>query len=243
MDIWHGKALTVVIPCAIAGVAQQIWIGHEQGAILVDVGDGALRDLLDSDLKLDLIEGLLVTHGHYDHVGGLHSLLGFMRMKGRTDALQIIGPRGCIELDAIVETFTRCYPDSTPFTILRVDISDRQKLEVAGMTVQAYDVVHCGSIEGSGQLDRIPAVGYRISLGDETVAISGDTGLCPSLQELVTGADLAVIEATFPDDFAVGRDILDNVHLNEKLAREVGKLAREYILVHRIPRHNQRREP
>ena len=242
MDTWQGKALTVTIPCAIAGVAQQVWVGHEQGAILVDVGDGALRDVLKSGLKLDLIEGLLFTHGHYDHVGGLYSLLGFMRMKGRTDALQIIGPRGCVELDAIVETFTRCYPDSTPFTILRADVTDRQKLEVAGMTVQAYDVVHCGSIKGSGQRDRIPAVGYRVSLGDETVAISGDTGLCPSLRELVTGVDLAVIEATFPDDFDVGPDILDNVHLNEKLAREVGQLAKDYILVHRIPRHDQRRE-
>ena len=243
MDTWRGKALTVHIPCAIAGVAQQIWVSHEQGGVLVDVGDGALRDILKSGLELDLIEGLLFTHGHYDHVGGLYSLLGFMRMKGRTDPLKIIGPGGCVELESIVRTFTGCYPDSIPFEILRTDVADQQKLEIAGMTVQAREVVHCGGVKGSGKLDRIPAVGYRISRGDETVAISGDTGMCPSLRELVAGADLAVIEATFPDDFAVGPDILANVHLNEKLAREVGQLAKECILVHRIPRRDQRREP
>jgi ribonuclease BN (tRNA processing enzyme) len=230
---WRGRKMDVRILYSRAGVAQHIWIEGEDGSVLVDAGDGILRDLLFYKLDLDRIKGLIFTHGHFDHMGGLHSLLGFLRMIGRKETLPIHAPRGCAEVFSIVDNFIRCYPDNTPFGILSKEVQPDEVFQIAGMKIKAYPVIHCGSIQGAGILDPIPAVGYRISHKGETIAISGDTGVCPSLKELVKGADLAIIEATQHRSEEVDKDILKKVHLSEDLAKKIGKLAKEYMLVHR----------
>ena len=101
------------------------------------------------------------------------------------------------------------------------------------MKVKPFQVIHCGSIEGQAVMDPLPAVGYRISSGDETVIISGDTGDCESLRENVRGADLAIIEATFKTSDEASEEELKKVHLSEDIAAEIGKTAKEYILVHK----------
>jgi ribonuclease BN (tRNA processing enzyme) len=233
---WEGRSLTARVLFSRAGVAQHIWIENENGAVLIDAGDGLIRDLISNDLEPARIRGVIFTHGHFDHVGGLYSLLGFLRMTGRREPLPIAAPRGCTEVFSLVQNFKSCYPDTIPFEILRKEIEPHQVIRIAGMTIKAYPVVHCGSIEGFGILDLIPAVGYRISHGGEVIAISGDTGMCPSLKELVKGADLAILEATHRKSAEVSRETLEKVHLSEDLAKEIGKLATDLILVHKTKR-------
>ena len=50
MQTWQGKRLRVLVPYSRAGVSQTIWVEGKDGALLVDIGDGALRDILDRDL-------------------------------------------------------------------------------------------------------------------------------------------------------------------------------------------------
>jgi ribonuclease BN (tRNA processing enzyme) len=230
---WRGKKIEVRILYSRAGVAQHIWIEGEEGSVLVDAGDGLIRDLLTCKLDPKRIRGIIFTHGHFDHVGGLHSFLGFLRMIGRKETLPIHAPQGCTEVFSIADNFVKCYPDTIPFPISCREHEPQEVFKVAGLTIKAYPVIHCGSIEGAGILDPIPALGYRISHKGETIAISGDTGVCPSLKELVKGADLAIIEATHHRSERVDKDVLKKVHLSEDLAREIGKLAKDFMLVHR----------
>jgi ribonuclease Z len=229
---WQGKSLGVKVLYSQAGVAQHIWIEGEDGSIIVDTGDGLIRDMLFHRLDPERIRGVIFTHGHFDHIGGLHSLLGFLRMIGRKEPLPIHAPKGCTEVFSIARNFMHCYPDTIPFEISCQEVEPDQVFEVGGMMIKPYPVVHCGNIEGAGILDPIPAVGYRISHQGETVAITGDTGICPSLKELVRGADLAIIEATHERSTEVNQKILKKVHLSADLAKELGKLAKKYILIH-----------
>ena len=102
---WRGKNLRVEILHTRAGVAQQIWIASEESSIIVDCGDGALRDLLSADIEPGDIDALFFTHGHFDHMGGFHTLLSFLRMIGRRDPLPIFAPAGCTEGIAAVKMF------------------------------------------------------------------------------------------------------------------------------------------
>jgi ribonuclease Z len=230
---WEGKNLIARVLYSRAGVAQHIWIENRNGAVLIDAGDGLIRDLISNDLDPGQIQGVVFTHGHFDHVGGLYSLLGFLRMIGRKKPLPIVAPGGCTEVFTLVDNFERCYPDTTPFEIQRKEVRSQQVIRIADMTIKAYAVVHCGSIEGSEILDRIPAMGYRISHEEETIAVSGDTGFCPSLKRLAKGADLAIIEAGYKKSKGVDREVLKNVHLSEELAQEIGRLAKNFVLGHR----------
>ena len=228
---YRGRELTVSILFSAAGVAQHILVSRDSDIILVDCGDGCLRDLLDHNIPPDSISALTFTHGHFDHMGGLHSLLGFLRMIGRTEPLPIHAPEGCTEVFATVHNFRRCYPESIPYRIPLLELKPHEPFNVGSVTVEGYAVTHAGST-AAGITDPIPALGYRITAGPESVAITGDTGLCEEVRALVTDTDFAVIEATFPDTDCRPPETFEKVHLTEEMARELGALARNYVLVH-----------
>ncbi len=230
---WRGKYLSVCVLHSTAGVAQQILVENGEGFILIDAGDGVLRDLLPRERNINEIKGILFTHGHFDHMGGLHSLLGFLRMIGREEDLTIVAPVGCTEVSTVVEAFQSNYLDTVPYGIDYRGVEAEEITLIDGLRIKAYPVIHCGSTKESGILDPIPAMGYRIEYRGEAVAVSGDTGNCPFLRELIRDADLAIIEATYPSRDRVEVGYLEKVHLSVDLAAEIGKTAREYILVHR----------
>jgi ribonuclease Z len=236
---WQGKSARVLGLFSRAGVAQQIMITHESASLLFDCGDGALRDYLAQQLSTIHLQGLLVTHGHYDHIGGLYSLLGFLRMLGRTKSFLVAGPANCTEIWGIVDTFEKCYPDTIPYPIIRRHIAPHDPLSFAAMTIEAYPVCHAGSRADGVILPPIPAYGYRVTAGQDTIAITGDSGMCNELKTLVKDADLAVIEATFGDDHYLDPRYLDEVHLSVDLAHQLGRTAREYVLVHRASKERR----
>lgn len=134
-----------------AGVGQQIWIENNLGALLVDVGDGTLRDILSSGMNPRTIKGIVITHGHFDHIGGLYTLLCFMRMVGCSEPLPIVTPVGCAEVRAALNVFKERYGDSIPFEVVLREVGHLEQVEIAGMDVEPHVVVHCGSLWG-GQI-------------------------------------------------------------------------------------------
>ena len=65
-----------------AGIATQILVRNSLIFLLLDIGDGIIRDLLENGVKIPITKPvhIFITHGHYDHCGGLYSFLGFLRM-------------------------------------------------------------------------------------------------------------------------------------------------------------------
>ncbi len=84
---WENDEVRVIIPFSAAGVGTTIVLTSKFTGkmMMLDVGDGVLRDLLlfGSTDFVDEIDPIAISHGHFDHVGGLHSLLGFMQMLDR----------------------------------------------------------------------------------------------------------------------------------------------------------------
>ncbi|MGD2249986.1 MAG: MBL fold metallo-hydrolase [Candidatus Methanofastidiosia archaeon] len=217
-----------------AGVATQIVLDN----ILVDVGDGTLRDLLAAEYDLEDLDIIVITHGHYDHMGGLQSLLGYLRMIGRTSLLTIVHPGAC-EVDALIAGFHKCYKGTIPYQIKVVHAEDRKMYTFDSAKIQPFFVQHAGST-AQGVLSPIPAAGYRIYKDDKIYAVTGDSGMCEPLKILISGADTAFIEATWTKERKekltkkygdIEEDML-TVHLSEEQAHELGRLAKNYVIIH-----------
>ena len=231
LSFWQGKNWNVNVICSKAGVATQILISTLECDILVDVGDGTLRDLLEINYEFERLKAIAVTHGHFDHMGGLWTILGFLRMIGRTSDLVLIAPCSCSEVKNLVEGFTAIYSDTMPFQVVLKELSNEEKTTIGRMDVQAFSVIHRGSTKIYGVGKRIPAVGYSIRYDNQRIVISGDTGMCRSLKEFTKDADLAILEATTKEKSVKNL----GVHLSVEEATGIGKTAKKFILIHQWP--------
>lgn len=230
--VHRGRRLAVAELYSAAGLANQFLLLDDDGGgpLLLDCGDGALRDLHAAGFEPTALEGVLISHGHFDHLGGLHSLLGYLRMVGRDLPLELTCPRGCRELETVVNGFLALYPD-LPFVVEITPLEDGDIVELGPWSIEALAVNHAGSTK-AGVGGPIPALGYRVELGEETLAYSGDSGPCEALETLCRDADFALVEATWDEAAPTGE--ARRVHLTRREAETYGALARQYRLIHRV---------
>lgn len=214
-----------------AGIATQILLSTEEDYFIVDIGDGALRDLLFRKINFRKIKGIFLTHGHYDHIAGLYALLGYLRTIERKRPINIYFPQGSKEAPQIIFAFQKNYDDLS-FPIQMHEVKGGDEIELSDLKIKIFKMRHYAAVGVNRILHPDPAVGYRFIYQGESVAISGDTGICPDLRKLIQGADVAYIDSTLNAEEAT-QELLEKLHLSKENAEEMGKLAKKYILIHR----------
>lgn len=190
-----------------------LWIDGK-ARVLVDTGGGSALRFGESGAQMADLDVVLFTHLHADHSADLPALIKSSWFENRTRPLPLFGPVGNRRMPSTV-AFVRALFDGTrgAYRYLGEFISplDRSsyKLEPRDvrepppkigaprrtepmifpvfenerLRVQAVTVAH-------GQL---PALAYRIDIGDKAIVFSGDTnGDGNGLPSLAAGADLFV---------------------------------------------------
>jgi len=156
--------------------------------LLLDCGASSLPALKAQGIDPNAIDGVLLSHLHGDHFGGLVFLImdgHFLSRRARP--LQIAGPPGTrARLDAALEVF---FPRSTTiawrFPWQVVEIVPGAPAEFLGLSIRTLEVVH-----QSGA----PSTAVRISDGSRVLAYSGDTEWTDALISIAAGADLFIVE-------------------------------------------------
>jgi ribonuclease BN (tRNA processing enzyme) len=192
--------------------------------LLLDCGASSLPALKAAGVDPNALDGVLLTHLHGDHFGGLVFLIMDGHFLGRRSRpLIIAGPPGTrARLDAALEVL---FPSSTaiawryPWHV--VEITPGEPADFLGFSVQTTEVIH-----QSGA----PSTAVRISDRERVLAYSGDTEWTEALFAIARDADLFIVEC-----YEYARPITG--HMNwRKLSEELANLhARKIMVTHMNP--------
>lgn len=262
--VWQGKQMRVEILYSLAGIATQIQVMDKKTGdwLLLDCGDGTLRDSLQRGVDLGKLRGVLISHGHGDHMSGLLALFWGLRIVHFRGELKIFAPKFCREVRSVVDFFGRSEYHGDLFVVDYEELDckelDSETLDeksskkeerkatketvekmfkeksIADFQVNYFPAVHYDTLKRTKTsktvpLQRKPALSYSIQLRGEKVLYSGDSILNNRLKMEVEGVDLALLEATYSSVFQ--EESVNHLHIEE--ARELGKKAKDFLLVHR----------
>lgn len=208
-------------PCTVIVAGGRMWV--------VDAGEGASERMARYRLPPDRTAGVLMTHYHSDHIGGLAGVaLQRWVAAPATTPLRVIGPPG---VERVVGGINDAYamdceyrtahhgptvapPEGAGMIAETFRIPDGETeavvLEEDGLKVTAFTVDHT-------PVD--PAVGFRFDYKGRSAVISGDTAYTKNLVEASHGADLLLHDALSPE----------LVKLVEDAASKAGRLTRQTV--------------
>ena len=172
---------------------------------LVDVGDGAAGQISKVDVQSKMIDGVFISHLHFDHTGGLAAILGLRFQTSGSDPLTIYGPPGTREmveglLASMVPGATANYgvagapPADHRAGIEVVELRGGDSITVDGMRVQVASNTHYSFPPQSDLAQRFQSLSYRFDLPRRSIVYTGDTGPSDAVETLAMDADLLVAE-------------------------------------------------
>jgi len=167
-----------------------VLVSIESENILIDIGPGVMRQLVNVNLTYHDIDKLLLTHTHIDHINDLTHLVFASKFDAdpRKSDLQIVAPKGFKNFyTGLLSLFgDQLMPKKYNISILEVWDS---LIEFDGWSLVSKPTHHL-----------ITTVGYRLQQEGKVFAYTGDTELVDEVVELAKDADLLVAECAFPDD-------------------------------------------
>ncbi|MEO8399441.1 MAG: ribonuclease Z [Ignavibacteriaceae bacterium] len=225
---WQKKDFSIKIFCSIPNIATGILLRAGKSHFVIDPGDGILRDLNKEIGTRNILEisDVFITHGHHDHVGGLWSLLTYLRVMRKKTPLSIYYPKGCMEIESIYNAFVKVYSKSITYKINLLKIEEYKNFNSKKVTIRPFPVIHKEYLSDGITTRQVPALGYKFTFDGLKICYGGDTAYCDDLVKQAKDSDLAIVEAGHDDETP------DDMHMTLKEAKSIGESAKEFFLVH-----------
>lgn len=192
----------------------------DDNLILFDMGPGTLRQLAKAGIDFEDIRQIFITHLHPDHNADLiHLLFACMipSVLERKSRFVITGPEGLREL---IHRLQHAY---VPWLNLPTETMEIQELAIGRKTQWKTNGL---KIIASPTNHTNHSLAYRVETpSGKSFVYSGDTGFCDDMVDLAKGADLLVLECSFPDGKGVAG------HLTPSQAGAIAALAEPHQLV------------
>ena len=153
------------------------YLEGESGALIIDAGLSARETLLRLESaggNRELIEGILVTHEHSDHISGLDTL-------ARKLDVPVLATQG-----TLWEFESKRNPKSRLKEISMIPLKTGEVFEFAGFKIKPFSTYH----------DAIDPCGFRIVQNDSKFGFCTDTGqITEKMEEELFGCDAVVLES------------------------------------------------
>jgi ribonuclease Z len=208
--------------------------------VLLDPGEGSLRQLSLVGIPATDITHILISHFHLDHYLGLPSVLEIFVTDGLSHLVEIYFP---ISGRSIID-YLLVLTGATVLTATRLQL---KPVPEEGLTHTAEEL----TLAAVPLAHSVPTIGYRLVVrgitppsddgsvhdGDAVFAFVMDTALCDNASWLARGADLLLCEATYLENqtqLAKAQQHMTALQAGT-LAREAG--AKRLLLTHFSHRH------
>ena len=226
-----------------ASSAYLVWVDGK-AKVLVDFGGGAMLRYEESGAKIEDLELILLTHLHVDHSADLPALLKASFFTPAKGTLQLFGPDKNHIMPSTASFINRLFQENKgawqylgdnlngdallqlkPHTIKKT-MKPKTIYHKDGIKVQAISVHH----------GPIPALAYRVDIGDKSITFSGDmNGEYKTLEKLALNTDILVAHNAIPSDT---KGVAAKLHMKPFTIGEIAKKANvgEVVLSHRMKR-------
>lgn len=191
-------------------------------SLLLDSGSGTLVRMLQAGVTYRDVDAVLYSHLHPDHVADLVPLLFACKYQEepRREDLLMVGGKGFRDYFEGLRHVYGGWVEPETFR-LRIEEVRADLVTIGALRITTLPLDHT-----------LQSVGYRITSPEQRVFVySGDTDYCPAVVELARGADLLLLECSFPEGQKVRGHLTPS--LAGRIAREAG--CRRLCLTHLYP--------
>ncbi len=198
----------------------------EDQFLLMDIGPGTVRQLAAAGLNYEDIAYIAISHFHPDHTADLIHFLFATRyppVLSRRKPFTVVAPKGFNEFLALLKKPYGTWLD-LPAGLMKVEELAVGKKD--GREFEKFKIL-------SAPLNHTPhSIGFRIEDNSRrSIVYSADTGYCDELVDLSKGADLLILESSFPDEEGI------TGHLTPAEAGDIATRAgvKKLVLTHFYP--------
>jgi len=159
---------------------------------LLDLGQGALRRLMQAGVEPSSLSAVLISHHHLDHMSDLFALLFALRydpVMKENARLSLVAHRAFFSaLDEVAAVFGDWLrPPGQALT--RIPLEPGEEADLDGVRVLTAPAAHIAT-----------SLAFRLEAGGQSLVYLGDSEYSPELARLARGADLLLSDCAGTDE-------------------------------------------
>ena len=192
-------------------------------SLLVDTSGSPVQALLQQKVNPDLLDAVLLTHAHVDHIYALPSLLHILWMRKRTKPLEIVGSPATLK---VAQDLIRLFHLDTKESLTSIIRWVEHPQRIGDIDIQTFEVFHRTTM---------PTQGYTLTNDKAKLSYFPDSVVQKPYPACAMASDLIIHEV---GGLGKNRETLHNA--GHSAADEVALLAKDLdakqlLLVHLPP--------
>ena len=156
--------------------------------------------LAKRDYDWSRLSGIVITHTHADHIGGLPMLMQQLHLSGRTKPLYLYGPPEFVERMRDYFGLHYLIVEAMNFEVRPVGLVRGEAFEIAGIEFTPSPTKHLeparGKISQFGYPNRCEAFAFGIRTGASDCFYSGDVRGFQDVGDSIGAAQIAILDST-----------------------------------------------
>jgi ribonuclease BN (tRNA processing enzyme) len=175
------------------------WVQSGSKCFLIDAGEGAARQLVRMKCDPNDVDAIFITHMHPDHASGLFTILQFMNLNGRTNALSIFVPRGVFPGFSTVLPYFQIFENQWPFSMVFQPLDGGTQVSIGDFSLLPVANAHLAGHSDEARKHSLGCDSYSFVFNDRlsgSILYTSDIPDFIHLENLRDRTDLLISECT-----------------------------------------------